>query len=1005
MHQKLDKNIKLIVKDFELILDFSTASLLDFNAVRDYLSALDFGENDIEYFRIQESEIVINNELLYHKDEFGEELCSLHNLLLPSIKSEMWVSIEDSGFVNLSSYKFTATMYIRNIKNSVEYYGCVSRYAGVIHIMPEVLYRATSIINHHKIEDKSSDNNWSVLEKLKNLALESQSHIAIKTNSFMNKQNVKSIDKVALKSSLNNRGDMVVEPTFPNVDADINQSIIKQINSNDIVLPIYTVDCENNQKQKIIVSEKLKSGIQSIIDKPTLNKSEISDFLKDPTRIYTKFSDPELMAMLDLSAFSERVKGYGVIEKNNITITNDNDWVYPVKLEFADSNGEIVPIGLVDKSNVDEFVTEIKEALSKDYGYFSVNEKIIPLTNSNKLELEKIIDINAGCGDTKVEKYITIKDVNNETIRVKEKSLKSIARRIDTKIYSNFKNLEKSESTNFTILSFEMVDEINDRVIELTEPLLKLIYKNLKLGLLIKDSTEYNHIKDRLIINSEELIKDPILPPTLRQDVTLKKHQNEGVAWLQNCYNLNRKGYGYAGVMLADDMGLGKTLQILTFIELLIIHYNVNKAVLIVAPKILLEGWKNEYNRFFSGQNEPFVLHGRSLDKYKIEGYSNIKESAVASGKIPLALDIDKLSKHKVIVTNYDTLEHYETSFAAIDFGLVVLDEAQNIKNPQAHCSRVAKSLKSVFKVAITGTPVENSLIDIWNIFNFLNQDVLLPLQQFKAKFITEKANVNEIKETLKYQKPYAFLLRRVKSNELDLPNKELIVHDVDYDKEQYEEIIKCEQAMRKMPSDASQLFYQLNALHQSYALIKHDYTLFKVSNKAKQLYKIIDQIRSKNEKVLIFAIWKDMQEYLKQFLEESFRIKISIINGNTKNTVREKALRDFETDPDKFIMILSPRAAGVGLTIVSANHVIHYGRWWNPAVELQATDRVYRIGQTKSVKVHYLIHRDNFNGKLTFDERLNSLLARKTEVADDFLSPLISDEEIKRQLNQDINP
>ena len=103
--------------------------------------------------------------------------------------------------------------------------------------------------------------------------------------------------------------------------------------------------------------------------------------------------------------------------------------------------------------------------------------------------------------------------------------------------------------------------------------------------------------------------------------------------------------------------------------------------------------------------------------------------------------------------------------------------------------------------------------------------------------------------------------------------------------------------------------------------------------------------------------------------------------------------------------MILSPRAAGVGLTIVSANHVIHYGRWWNPAVEFQATDRVYRIGQTKSVKVHYLIHRDNFNGKLTFDERLNSLLARKIEVADDFLSPLISDEEIKRQLNQDINP
>ena len=277
------------------------------------------------------------------------------------------------------------------------------------------------------------------------------------------------------------------------------------------------------------------------------------------------------------------------------------------------------------------------------------------------------------------------------------------------------------------------------------------------------------------------------IPRSLKQEYKLKGYQKKGLAWLQNSFKMkNRKG-----VLLADDMGLGKTLQILSFASWL---YEIEKyretyfseinrkPILIVAPVILIDNWKNEYNKFFGDSiGTPLVLHGDTLRKYKIKEGNECYQYNTKLFNAELHLDTNKITKSNIVITNYNTLVNYEFSFASIDWSVVIFDEAQEIKETSSHKSTVAKALKADFRIACTGTPVENSLMDLWNIFDFLQPLLLGTKSEFKSicnKLSGDEDNdsnqvYQDIRNKLHYGKPYAYILRREKKDVLgDLPVK-----------------------------------------------------------------------------------------------------------------------------------------------------------------------------------------------------------------------------------------
>lgn len=517
------------------------------------------------------------------------------------------------------------------------------------------------------------------------------------------------------------------------------------------------------------------------------------------------------------------------------------------------------------------------------------------------------------------------------------------------------------------------------------------------------------------------------LPQALKPSVSLKPHQREGVAWLQHNYLLSSSGR--RGCLLADDMGLGKTLQVLIFLAWLIergeIAENINpdlppfKPILIVAPLILIENetWLGDMKTFFTGEGALFLPHIVLRDK-------SLKDLRTAKGKETElgqpALDLEKLRQNRMVLTNYETIVSYQHSFARLDWSVVVTDEAQEYKTTNTKISHALKSLNPRFRIACTGTPVETRLGDVWNIFDFLQPGPLLgSATEFRSEYespLQEAGAVTEVlsklKTRLRFNRPDAYLLRRDKKTSLPgLPPK-------------HEHLIKCALSLhqRQLHLDLIarvsagdhplQVLPQLQKLYQHPGLLPR-YEGLSVSEALQQspkLQAVIDklsEIKLAGEKALIFTRTLDMQQLLVNVLNEKFGLDVDIINGvtskggetqSTKRT-RQGIINRFRESNGFNVLILSPEVAGIGLTIIEANHVIHYGRWWNPAKEVQATDRIYRIGQEREVHVYHPIAKDPQGEFTTFDEKLDTLIRRRVQLAADFLSPMPPEEELGKEL------
>ncbi len=520
-------------------------------------------------------------------------------------------------------------------------------------------------------------------------------------------------------------------------------------------------------------------------------------------------------------------------------------------------------------------------------------------------------------------------------------------------------------------------------------------------------------------------------PSSLRHDFDLKSHQQVGVRWLQTCTRIHDR----RGVLLADDMGVGKTLQILSFLAWCIESGAFPdlsrpkppfRPVLIVAPLILLETetWEREMKKFFAENGEVFgnvlPLYGPELQAYRRRDAEG-REEIVAK---PI-LNLERIQRNHVVITNYEAVRDYEFSFAYFQNGkslwsIVVSDEAQEYKTPNSKISHAMKALQPDFSIACTGTPVENRLLDMWNIFDTVQPGLLGSAKEFSRIYERQSDNsFDGLKSRLLYRLPNAFLLRRSKEEVLELPQKnehKLTCSMSEDEVAKHLGLVEGLSAMRAAKGKLDML-HRFARLYQHPLLLDGDgddvsvEDLIAGSSKLREVLSVLRSIRHRGEKAIVFARHKDMQRILARVLSAEFVKPVRVINGDTpragglrKNGMqtRRDILQEFRESEGFDVLILSPFVAGVGLTIVEANHVIHYGRWWNPAVEAQATDRAYRLGQSKQVQVYLPILVDN-SGRVaaTFDQLLDQVMESKKGLADGalqadaFLRPKESEDDV----------
>ena len=499
----------------------------------------------------------------------------------------------------------------------------------------------------------------------------------------------------------------------------------------------------------------------------------------------------------------------------------------------------------------------------------------------------------------------------------------------------------------------------------------------------------------------------PRLPKCLKDDVTLKDHQISGVAWLQNLFE--KAPVQCRGAVLADDMGLGKTLQLLVMICRALEEKPELDPVLVVAPVSLLENWKEEAEKFFGPQCPRILtLYGSTLNSLRAPRHT-IEAELIEQG-IARFLRPGWQGDAQLVLTTYETLRDLEFSLAAVRWSLMICDEAQKIKNPAAMVTRAAKKQNVGFRIACTGTPVENSLADLWCLFDFVQPGLLGALNEFGATYRRpiecetdeQKARIEQLRTLIAPQ-----ILRRTKRDVAkELPPKIIAEEPRKLKLSDYQRVLygnALEQFKLRGHSNANSPFKNhLGLLHFLRKLCIAPEPEMNSSNgeplssyrkknpKIDWLISALRQIEAKDEKAIVFCEFRDTQTLLAHYVEQEFRFRPDIINGDTEASAsadnsRQKRIKRFQAQDGFGVIILSPIAVGFGVNIQAANHVIHFSRTWNPAKEDQATDRAYRIGQTKPVYVYYpVVCADDFT---TFDVKLDRLLERKRSLSDDMLN------------------
>jgi superfamily II DNA or RNA helicase len=461
---------------------------------------------------------------------------------------------------------------------------------------------------------------------------------------------------------------------------------------------------------------------------------------------------------------------------------------------------------------------------------------------------------------------------------------------------------------------------------------------------------------------------------------TLRPYQQNGVQWL---HLLARLGLG---ACLADDMGLGKTIQVLSL--LLVLKKETGgkdatrpKPSLLVAPASLLANWASEIARFAPGL-KAVVVHPSAAPSAARKGNSD-------KSKNDGAIDLTGVD---LAITSYGYLAR-APELEVTAWRLVVLDEAQAIKNPSARQTKLVKRLKAEARIALTGTPIENRLGDLWSIFDFINPGLLGSAKQFSTfvKALAERPD-NPYGPLRNLVRPY--ILRRLKTDRTiiaDLPDKTEVKAFCPLSRRQaalYQQAVQdladkldnAEGIARKGVVLAALMRFKQICNHPSQWL-GDDSWAEEDSGKLGRVRDIAEVIADKQEKALVFTQFKEVTAPLAAFLGSVFGRPGLVLHGETDVGKRKELVKRFQEDDDVPFFVLTVKAGGAGLNLTAASHVIHFDRWWNPAVENQATDRAFRIGQTRNVLVHKFVCRG------TVEDKIDQMIESKKRLAGDFLS------------------
>ncbi|WP_270852274.1 DEAD/DEAH box helicase [Clostridium tertium] len=448
---------------------------------------------------------------------------------------------------------------------------------------------------------------------------------------------------------------------------------------------------------------------------------------------------------------------------------------------------------------------------------------------------------------------------------------------------------------------------------------------------------------NELINNLSNKEKNYEVPKELKAN--LREYQVKGYNWLRTIENL-----GFGGI-LADDMGLGKTIQTIT-----LLLSNKNKKSLIITPTSVVYNWKSEFEKFADTLNVG-VIHGSVSERNKVK---------------------DDYKEYDVLLTTYGTLRSDYKWYEDKKFDFCIIDEAQNIKNKKSKVSDLVKSIKANCKLALTGTPIENNLLELWSIFDFIMPGYLYNEERFKGKFLSgDDESLKELKELIS-----PFILRRLKEDVLDeLPDKiekEYLIPMTFSQKQIYnsymKEVKKKIKENKKIKDNKIVILSYLTKLRQlclDPSLLIDDFK--EESAKIKAVKEIIKETIDSNKKIIIFSQFTSVLKKIGNKLEED-DINYLYLDGSIKAKERINLVDEFN-NRDKNIFLISLKAGGVGLNLTSASVVVHFDPWWNPAVQDQATDRAHRIGQKNIVEVIKLISKD------TIEEKIIKLQEEKKEL------------------------
>ncbi len=459
-------------------------------------------------------------------------------------------------------------------------------------------------------------------------------------------------------------------------------------------------------------------------------------------------------------------------------------------------------------------------------------------------------------------------------------------------------------------------------------------------------------------------VKDPA-PVTLPETFTgtLRPYQEKGIAWLSM---LTESGMG---ACLADDMGLGKTVQVIAYLTIRKTEGHTRRRTLLVCPMSIIGNWMRELSRF-APSLRVYVHHGP--DRSSGDQFDREQE------------------QHDLTITSYQTVQRDEELLSSHSWDCVVLDEAQNIKNHATKQARAVRKLSADSRVVLTGTPVENRLAELWSIMDFLNPGYLGTAAAFQRQFATPIERQHDTTRALALKKIIRpFLLRRVKTDRQiigDLPEKMIMKEFCPLTKEQvslYEaavqdmlETIDDVQGVARRGAVLATLMRLKQICNHPSLFLNDGSPLASRSGKLDRLCEILEEVLANGERALIFTQFASFGEILKPYLESVFSTEVLFLHGKTRRDARDGMVTRFAEHRGPKIFILSLKAGGTGLNLTAANHVFHIDRWWNPAVEDQATDRAFRIGQSRNVEVHLMIAGG------TLEEKIDAMLEEKRELA-----------------------